>query len=367
MGLNLLHVIESSAPMAGSPAIPLRALVSALAAGEIKSGVVASNRTPGGLFDDVDEFGTGQLNDRLAQADILHVHGWGYDLAWQAATTARKRGVPFIVSAYGALSEGRFRRLTVGQRLRFALSESGLLRRAASLFAINALEAESIWRRLGVRVEVFPPGLAFDDWAVPDLSDQEHAGASQDRTLLVLGPIEPVWGGVPLLKAFAECGALADGWRLVFAGSEVGDWRKQLEAAVRRKGGGDRVIFTRVDDLESQRDWLSRVDALACVALHPACPSSVLLGLAAGLPTVATTVIAPDGLGDSLIVCEPTREGIGSGLKNLLKTSPEARRDLGSGARDKARSLCDASVIAGRYAEMIGGLAHKGAPQVAAT
>jgi len=170
--------------------------------------------------------------------------------------------------------------------------------------------------------------------------------------LLVLGAIDPMEGGVSLLKALAACGAAADGWQVVFAGPEVADWRKQMEAAVRRKGGADRVRFVRAPDVGAQRVWLARADALVCVARRSLCPTSVLQGLAARVPVLATPPVTPDGVGDYVVSCEPSRVAIEQGLRRLLTMTDEARRAMGRRARDAARRVCDADVVAVDYTKL---------------
>ncbi len=109
----------------------------------------------------------------------------------------------------------------------------------------------------------------------------------------MLGPIDPIEGIVPLLKAFAEIGTASDGWNIALVGREVGEWRKMLEAAIRRKGGEDRVQFASAMDLDAQRLWLSRASILAAPSLQIRCPISLLQAAAAGVPVIASRFLAP--------------------------------------------------------------------------
>ena len=88
---------------------------------------------------------------------------------------------------------------------------------------------------------------------------------------------------MPLLKAFAEIMSEAAGWTIVIAGPEKGDWRKMLEAAVRRKGANEQVRLTSAPDVAAQRAWLDRADVLASPALHVRCPVSIMQAVAAGV------------------------------------------------------------------------------------
>jgi len=154
-----------------------------------------------------------------------------------------------------------------------------------------------------------------------------------------------------LLKALTACGPAADGWQVVFAGPDVADWRKQMKAAVRRKGGGDRVRFVRAHDVDAQRAWLARADSLVCVARRPMCPTSVLQGLAAGVPVLATAAVVPDELGDHIISCEAARASIEQGLRRLLTMTDEERRVMGGRALGVARARYDIRAAAVDYVD----------------
>jgi glycosyltransferase involved in cell wall biosynthesis len=172
------------------------------------------------------------------------------------------------------------------------------------------------------------------------------------RIILLLGPIHPAEGFVPLLTALAELGPEVDGWNVVLAGPAVADWREQLEAAVRRKGGQGRVVFVPAPDEATQQRWLARASILAAPALYPRCPVSILQAVSAGVPVLASSPVVPGGLDGAVHVCAPTRGDIKLGLRRLVALSDAERGRMGHDAREVARVSLDWRVLAQQYAQL---------------
>jgi glycosyltransferase involved in cell wall biosynthesis len=172
----------------------------------------------------------------------------------------------------------------------------------------------------------------------------------------MLGPIHPIEGFVPLLKAFAEVGKEADDWCVVLAGKETGEWRKILEASVRRKGESDRVMIVPAPDVATQRAWLARASALASPSLHVRCPVSVMQGVAAGIPVLASRNVVPPGSEGVVQVCGTSRDALREGLRRLFALSDAQRAELRTRSRDFASATFDWSVVADAYVQLYRGL-----------
>lgn len=338
MARNILHVVEATSPDAGNVAVLLPGLITELLAHHIECRVGAARD---------------QVRQEVDRADLVHVHGWGYPQATMAAAHARKRGLPYVISPAGGLIKTSDHRRSLGEMLRAWFSGDTLVREASAILACNEFERRLIESKIRFnRLELLPYGLGFDDGvgsetppgAVPNLPD--------GRCLLVLGPIHPNEGLVPLLKAFAEVGAAADGWFVAIVGREIADWRETIEAAVRRKGGEARVVFGAAPDVASQRAWLARAQLLACVSLHVRCPVSILQALAAGVSALASDRVAPPGVDGVCAVCPPGRQQIRNELARLLPQTDHQLRESAAKARQVARDLLDWSVLARRYADL---------------
>jgi glycosyltransferase involved in cell wall biosynthesis len=165
----------------------------------------------------------------------------------------------------------------------------------------------------------------------------------------MLGPLHPIEGFVPLLKAFAEVGHDADGWGVVLAGRETGDWRKILEAAIRRKGEEDRVVITTAPDVATQQAWLARATVLAAPSLQVRCPVSVLQAVAAGVPVLASSYVTPGGLEDVIRVCGTSRQDLKAALRWVVSLSDSDRIEFGRRAGEVGRAAFDWSVLVEEY------------------
>jgi glycosyltransferase involved in cell wall biosynthesis len=389
MTTRVLHVVESLAPDAGSVAVTLPGLFDTLRGCGIESRVLTFEGTVactgvggnGDLRASEPLTASGDAARVVREANVIHLHGWSHALARHAAAAARKVGVPYVVSPSGALGNTVHDEQSWRDRLRRWLKDKRLIRRARVVTAVHELEEREL-RAGHVHREIvrLPYGVRVDDYEVRNDAagsakqatarspneagtDSTHAsveegvraeagGLPAGRILLILAPIHPAEGYVPLLKAFSELGPAADGWNVVIAGREVRQWRKMLEAAIRRKGGADRVLFTNTPDVVSQRAWLNRASVLAAPSVRTRCPVAVMQAVASGVPVLATTCVTPTGLEDVIRVCAPTRGDLKAGLRFLLELSDEERAAWARRARDVGRKVCDWSSLVDRYARL---------------
>lgn len=354
MANYVLHVVESLEPQAGSLAVSLRGLFGVLRTRGLESQAITldHNRT---ATDGISHtrFESEAATRLVRTADVVHLHGWGTELFRIMADTARKAGTPYVISPCGALSEWHCNRKGWLDKLRGFLWEKKLVYRAAVVTAQNGLEQRALEADgFNSNVRVLPYGLGMSDYETATGAAGHLPAAPADRCLLLLGPIHPVEGLAPLMQAFAEIGTDADGWGIVIAGQETGDWRKMLEAAVRRKGGGDRVLFTAAPDVDTQRAWLARASVLAAPSLNFRCPVSIMQAVATGVVVIASDRAAPDGLHDVIQVCPPRREKLREALRGVFRLSDAERASLSQKAHKTGRSLFDWSVLAEQYTQL---------------
>jgi len=234
------------------------------------------------------------------------------------------------------------------------LRENKLLSSASAVAAINSAERDCLIAE-GVAADPvdLPYGVDFEDYVRScESSDDTDPPPARDHTLLILGPIHPIEGFVPFLKAFAEIGAEFDGWGLVAGGADAGDCRATLEAAIRRKGGSDRARFVGADTIESQRKLLGGAQVLACPSLHYRVAVSIMQAVAVGVAVVASDRVVPDGLAGAVDVCRPTRHDFRETLRKALGRKDDERAEMARKARDVARDLYDWSVLCDRYVQL---------------
>jgi len=355
MTLRVLHATGSLSPDGGSVAVSLGGLINALQAHGIESRTVGFGE---------DEAGTriaGEGISLVGEVDIVHLHGWSGPNSRRLARAAKRASKPFIISPHGNLLATKHNKRNWRARLGSLLTERRLIRRAAAVTALNEIEERQLQsRRFHPRILQLLYGLDVNEYALDTSVDDgsAHNTIADDHlpraahVLLVLGPIHPIEGFVPLLKAFAEIGADSDGWGIVLAGRETGEWRKVLEAAVRRKGEEGRVVIVAAPDVATQRAWLSRATALAAPSQLVRFPVSVLQAVAAGVPVLASGNVAPTGLEDVIRVCGTSRDDLKAGLRWLLTLEDAERAKLGQRARRIAQARFDWPVLAKQYVQL---------------
>jgi glycosyltransferase involved in cell wall biosynthesis len=361
MTMTVLHVVESMRPEAGSVTVSLRGLFPALARRDITSRIVTSDAAmTNGTTDPTVSALDPRTSPRLVdEADVVHVHGWGYDAARTIAAAARRAKTPYVLSPGGALTHSPYRPRGWRDRVRGLFGADSALPRAASVVtALNTNEEHDLRAEFDhPRIERLAHGLTFSEYATNAISDSAEPPPGDCRELLVLGPLAPIEGCVPLLKAVAELGDEADGWSVVFAGRDVGDWRSMLEAAVQRKGGAGRVTFADAPDVAAQRAWLARAAAVACPALHPRVGVSILQAIASGVAAVSATTAAPDGINGAIQVYPPGRARLREALRAVFGMDDAERAGLTGLARGDGAARFDWSVLVEDYARLYRSLA----------
>ncbi len=342
-------------------AISLAGLFPALAENGIESHAVTADGSCGSTDGaEAAKFDVAGVAAVIAGVDLVHVHGWGSDLARSVASVARRAGKPYVISPLGGLSESPYHKKSWRDRLRDMFGDRTLIRRAAAVAALNEWERGDLQsRNVSATVMLLPYGLSVAEYENCDcpMGDPSHAPVElEGRCLLMLGPIHPVEGFVPLLKAFAEIMSEAEGWSMVIAGPERGDWRKMLDAAIKRKGASDQVRLVSAPDLARQRAWLDRADILASPALHVRCPVSIMQAVAAGVMVIASKRAVPGGLNGVITTCGSSRGELKEALRLGIRLSDDERVSAARKAQAVGRSVFDWSVLAEQYVQLYKGL-----------
>jgi glycosyltransferase involved in cell wall biosynthesis len=250
-----------------------------------------------------------------------------------------------VISPLGGMEHEINGRGGFGGRLRRNVIDNRLVRHAAGVTAMNDAEEHDLKQdAMNERISMLPLGLDMTEYELG------NAGAPcSQRMILILARVHPDEGYVPFLKAFSELGEDATGWTVVIAGRPIEDWRQQLEAAVSRKGGADRIRFAEAPDEAIQKQWLAKASILVAPNLHIRCGVSVMQAVAAGVPAMATHCVTPTTRDDVVRVCAPTRGDMKLALRALIKLSDEQRIVLAERAREEASKLFDWPVLAERY------------------
>ncbi len=285
----------------------------------------------------------------------VHIHGLWEGSTQLAATTARKAGIPYVLSAHGmldpwALANKRWKKL-----LYAALFERRNVRGAACLHALTGAEAQDYWR-FGCKgpIAVIPNGVEADRNATPEGFLNAFPRAREKDLVLFLGRIHFKKGVDLLVKAWAEIADQFPDAMLVFAGPDSEGTLAKVHEAVRQADLADRVLFTGM--LDGSMKW-SALAAATCFVLpsySEGLSVAALEALAMGIPVILSgechlPQVAEHGAGWIVQTDVPS---LARALETALESSAEERQRRGQNARDLAQREFSWSSVAARMAQV---------------
>jgi glycosyltransferase involved in cell wall biosynthesis len=288
---------------------------------------------------------------RRERIELVHVH-WVVPNGPIGAVTARRHGLPLVVSLHGsdmAVSErsraiARLTRSTFAHASAVTAPSGDLLERATRLGAHAPLEripygadVENIAARSGARDEM-RARLGLDDG---------------DVAVIALGRLVPMKGFDVLVEAMAR--ADAPNLRLLVVGD--GSERASLEARVDRLGLGTRAIFAGAVAPQAVPDFLAASDVVAVPSIHyegyvDGLPNVALEGMAAGRPLVASRagglpeLVRPGENG--LLVPEGDVDALAAAVQTLAG-DPDLRARMGAAAQRLIREELTWDAVAERF------------------
>lgn len=167
--------------------------------------------------------------DGFDDVDVVHLHGHRHLLNNLAAGWARRRGLPYVMTANGTLLRHERK---VGVKLLWdALIAGGIPRRAARCVAVSRADV-AMHLNAGIpaeRVTLIPNGLDLGEFdpLPPQGSFRKRYSLGQGPLVAYLGQISPRKGVDHLVSAFSE--TPPGGATLVIAGNDMGG-RARAEA-----------------------------------------------------------------------------------------------------------------------------------------
>jgi glycosyltransferase involved in cell wall biosynthesis len=225
--------------------------------------------------------------------DIVHIHELRSTVSVLAYSSARRLGIPFVLSAHGGLRHIGKARLKAAYD---TLWGRRILRDATAVLAISPLEESDASSMLveGSRVRRLPNAVDLSAYAVmpQPAGFQRKWQLSGRKIVLFLGRLHWVKGADLLLEAFGRIAASYPSAQLVLAGPDDGQEAALRSQAARLQVSG-RVTFTGYldhhDKLEAFVDASvvaipSRSEVFAITAVEALmCARPVLMSSACGL------------------------------------------------------------------------------------
>ncbi|HEX2972067.1 MAG TPA: glycosyltransferase [Tepidisphaeraceae bacterium] len=178
-------------------------------------------------------YGRRQLQQAVAAADVVHIHGVWEPILPAAASAARARGVPYVVRPAGMLDPWSMQQKRWKKFLAMALVYRRMLNGAAFLHTLNRDE-EQLVRPLGLQcpVKVIPNGVFFEELEpLPTAGTfyQQHPELQGRPFVLFLSRLHYKKGLDYLADAFAIVAAAEPEVQLVVAGPDGGDLARFTE------------------------------------------------------------------------------------------------------------------------------------------
>jgi glycosyltransferase involved in cell wall biosynthesis len=253
------------------------------------------------------------LRRLVGGVDVVHVLGYWNMLSVAVAATARRGGIPYVLSAAGEFAA--LARPRLDQRAFHTWFGRRMIAGASSLVAITQREREDIISSLAADPDkvvvvsngIDPPVQGGDDERLP-----------RRRFVLFLGRLAPIKGPDLLLDAFASVAAARPDVDLVFAGPDFG-MRAWLEQRAQSLGLAERIVFIGYADDVLRRNAYARAELVVVPSRAEAMSLVALEAGAAGRPVLLTDQCGFDEVDEfGGRVVPASVEGIGRGLSELL-------------------------------------------------
>jgi len=278
----------------------------------------------------------GVLRRSIRDFDILHLHGHRHLLNSAAHFYAVRCGKPYVLSGHGTVV--RIERRVRAKRLFDKVLGDRVLRDAVRLVAVSEHEVGQ-YREMGAdakKVELIYNGIDVEAYgSLPERGGFRARYSLGDRKIvLFLGKITPRKGVDFPARAFS--GMREAGATLVIAGNDMG-FRSKVEAIVREKSIGDRVLFTGLLTGEEKLAAYRDADVLVYPAIHEIFGLVPFEAILCGTPVIVTDdcgcgeIIGREGIWYTVRYGD--LEGLRRRMEEVLADRAGASEKVGKGRR----------------------------------
>lgn len=274
-----------------------------------------------------------ELRDRIAQSDVVHIHGLWEEHSATACAMAHSLGKPYVVSAHGMLDPWAIREKGWKKALYAALIERRHLRRAACLRAVTPGEIDD-YGAFGVArgpFAVLPLGVDTPLTDSPERFHQQFPGHRDAPIVLFLSRLHHKKGLDLLAPAFAEVRKSFPSARLVLAGPESPDTQPQLLRSIRELGITEAVTFTGMVTGELKWSTIAAATVFVLPSYSENFAVAISEAMALGRPVLATRQCNRPEVGTSNAgwIIEPELAALTATLRAALSLPAGERDDLG--------------------------------------
>lgn len=314
---------------------------------------IAQPRVPGGLF------APGQLaplRPLAAQADVLHLHGLWTASNAQVARSARREGLPYILSLHGMLDDFSLSVKPLKKKLFLATSGGSLLRGAQQIHCASQQELAQATARLPHGKGVATP-LLFDTAPYQSLPGPNAARtafpmlAAGRPVVLLTGRLVHNKGGAVLAEAAAILKKRGVDITIALAGAPEGGFADELRALIKTLDVADRVVMLGMVSGDLKLSVYQAADIFALPSIHEnfglVVPEALCCGVA---PVISPGVMIAAELeaAGGCLVAERTPEAFAGAIQSLL-ADPTRRAAIARAGRDWVNTALNPSDTIARY------------------
>ncbi|MGH7972504.1 MAG: glycosyltransferase, partial [Limisphaerales bacterium] len=213
---------------------------------------------------------------------LLHLHGIWLSAGHDAASVARRTGIPLIVTPHVMLRGWAMKQKRLKKRLAWWLYQARDLQSARVLHATAEEEAKEI-RKIGLQnpIAIVPHGVEVPP-RVREARNETHP-----RTVVFMSRIHPQKGLPQLVRAWSRLKTA--GWRVVIAGPDEGGHQREVESLI--SSCGLRGSFSFIGRVGGDAKWnlLHSSDLFVLPSFGENFGLVIPEALACGLPVVTTT------------------------------------------------------------------------------
>ena len=280
---------------------------------------------------------------RIADFDVLHVHGVWEGCLGDAAAIFERAGKPVFVSAHGMLDPWSLRQSRWRKRLALKLLGTGrMLARARAIVFATEEESANARHPGATRHAIVPNGLDLDALApaiggdAAPLLNRVAFLAQPGRTILYFSRIHPKKGLDLLAAAFCGVAASYPDVRLLILGiPQDADYQAKIAARIEAAGLTSRVGF--ITDLygKTAKPALRHASLFALPSHQEGFSIALLEALGAGLPVLITDQchLPEVAAWDAGRVVPDDAAGIARGLAELLALDEAQLAEMGTRGR----------------------------------
>jgi glycosyltransferase involved in cell wall biosynthesis len=290
-----------------------------------------------------------RLRERASEFDVIHIHSLYRFHTIAASRVAKRKGVPYVIQAHGALDPWNRRQRKLTKSVYHFLVEDSTLRNAAGIVCTSQQEASGIEELdLHVPTRIIPLGVEIDrSLDSPALQRNLPTSLPRDRQWITfLGRISPVKGMDLLVEAFRTIAVAFPSAHLVVAGSDDQGIFASLLPSIEAEGLSSRVSYVGLVAGDTKQALLQASSVFVLPSAGESFGIAAAEAMAAGCPVVVTPRVAIQDMVRSAragIVAERTSGAVADAVCTVL-ADDEAAAEMGRAGRRLVRQRLQWSV-----------------------